>query len=587
MNFKANFSRRLKNFINKIKENKIYYRLAWIFGSIILFLLIVTIIANIWIGKVIENKVNTYLSENPVEPYLISFDKISVNIFNSSVKIKNLNICPDSLFLKNTKNTNKKFSTLYEAHIPFIKLSGIKFLKAYYNKIIDINKFIIRKPDIKVFKLNGLAKTETNKKTTKKFSFDSIDIKPLVSINVNKFNIFKSSLEVFEANKKTPNISIKSFSFLLTDLIIDPNNSEKDKRSIDFKDFKININNPNYILPNNLYKIHFDNAHICYTKSNIFIKSFKLIPLYDRVTFGQKIEFQTDIAELSINKIELKDFDFDELIFNKKLNLRFIDICELKTNIYRDKRMPFNYNNFPKLPQESVHNLKFPINIDSISIKAAKITYEEQVKKSEKPGMVFFDKMNILIKNITNDPKILKRNKLMEITSTSMLMNKGLLKAKILLPLAGKIDTFSFSGSLGQMEMQELNTITIPNASVKIDSGNVKSVSFRANANNDYAGGEMEFLYNDLDVTILKDVDEDEVKEKKLFSFLANIIIKKNNPIADKPIRIAELNFERNKNKGILNYIWKTVLSGIKATTSPGKKHLVDDSEKHKKNKKK
>jgi len=98
MNFKANFSRRLKNFINKIKENKIYYRLAWIFGSIILFLLIVTIIANIWIGKVIENKVNTYLSENPVEPYLISFDKISVNIFNSSVKIKNLNICPDSLF---------------------------------------------------------------------------------------------------------------------------------------------------------------------------------------------------------------------------------------------------------------------------------------------------------------------------------------------------------------------------------------------------------------------------------------------------------------------------------------------------------
>jgi hypothetical protein len=39
--------------------------------------------------------------------------------------------------------------------------------------------------------------------------------------------------------------------------------------------------------------------------------------------------------------------------------------------------------------------------------------------------------------------------------------------------------------------------------------------------------------------------------------------------------------FERDKNKGILNYIWKTVFSGIKATASPGKKHLVDDSKKH------
>jgi len=145
MNIKTNFSRKLKNFINKINENKLYKRLVWISGTIILFLLIVTIIINIFAGKFIENKVNSYLCEHPVEPYLISFDKISVNILNRSVKIKNLKIVPDSLILNNKKNTGKKYSNLFEAQIPHIKLSGIKILKAYKNKVVNINKFIIKK----------------------------------------------------------------------------------------------------------------------------------------------------------------------------------------------------------------------------------------------------------------------------------------------------------------------------------------------------------------------------------------------------------------------------------------------------------
>ncbi len=578
MNIKTNFSKKLKNFINKIKKNKLYKRLVWISGSIILFLLIVTIIINICAGNFIENKVNTYLSEHPVEPYSITFDKISVNIFNRSVKIKNLNIVPDSLILNNTKNTGKKYSNLFEVQIPYIKLSGIKILKAYKNKIVDINKFIIKKPDIKVFNLKSLPKTNTHKKASKKLNFDSLNIKPLHSIIIDKFNIDKCSVEVFELNSKTPTISIASFSLLLTDLIIDPDNSGKDKRIISAEDFTIKIKDHNYILPGNLYKIHFDKAGLCYSKSNLFIKSFELIPLYDRVTFGQKTEYQTDYTELTIKNIKFINLDFDELIFNKKFNLGFIDIRGLKTNIYRDKRLPFNFNHFPKLYNESIHNMEFPVNIDTIYITNAKVTYEEQVEKAAKPGMVFFDKMNVLVVNITNDPEKLKKNKSMKIYSTSMLMNKGLLKAKIFLPLTGKIDTFLFSGSLGYMKMEKLNTITIPNASVKIIKGNVKSVNFSANANNNYAKGRMEFLYEDLDVVILKNIDGEEVKEKKIFSFVANKIIKKSNPIADKPPRIAEMYFERDKNKGIFNYIWKTVFSGIKATASPGKKHLVDDS---------
>ena len=99
-------------------------------------------------------------------------------------------------------------------------------------------------------------------------------------------------------------------------------------------------------------------------------------------------------------------------------------------------------------------------------------------------------------------------------------------------------------------------------ALAEIKSGNVNSLMFSAQANDTYAFGNLNFGYDNLKILLLKNGKDG--KEKGLLSFLANtFVVKSANPLNDK-FRAGEMNFKRDKTKSILNYWWKTVLSGLK-----------------------
>jgi hypothetical protein len=73
----------------------------------------------------------------------------------------------------------------------------------------------------------------------------------------------------------------------------------------------------------------------------------------------------------------------------------------------------------------------------------------------------------------------------------------------------------------------------------------------------------------------LKDKQTHKTKFKEdVLSFLVNrIIIKKDNPLKNKEVRVTNINYERNRQRFIFNYTWKSLLSGIKpAIGLPNKK---------------
>ena len=89
----------------------------------------------------------------------------------------------------------------------------------------------------------------------------------------------------------------------------------------------------------------------------------------------------------------------------------------------------------------------------------------------------------------------------------------------------------------------------------------------------------MIMLYNDLEATVFK---TNTLKTNKFLSWSVNTIVKKSNPVKNKPPRVAIMKFERQTYKGIGNYMWKTILNGITNTLAPGGKHVKPN----KKNKK-
>ena len=98
----------------------------------------------------------------------------------------------------------------------------------------------------------------------------------------------------------------------------------------------------------------------------------------------------------------------------------------------------------------------------------------------------------------------------------------------------------------------------------EIISGQVNEFNFNARVNETASHGTLRFGYDDLKVQIN---NKDSEKGKKgMITFLANTFIVKSANPSNKKFRESEMYYERDKRKSIINFWWKTLLSGIKET---------------------
>jgi hypothetical protein len=162
-------------------------------------------------------------------------------------------------------------------------------------------------------------------------------------------------------------------------------------------------------------------------------------------------------------------------------------------------------------------------------------------------------------------------------------MGEGPLNAEVALPLEGSLRDFTCKGSVGAMELSPLNGMLEPAINMTIKGGRLDRLTFDFSANDNVSSGWMEFLYNNLDVILL---GKESGKEKGFVSFLANTMALSNNPAPGKDLKIVQIGFERDKNKGIVGYIWRTIQSGMVRTIVPTSKYQIKDTPAQKEQKK-
>jgi hypothetical protein len=123
------------------------------------------------------------------------------------------------------------------------------------------------------------------------------------------------------------------------------------------------------------------------------------------------------------------------------------------------------------------------------------------------------------------------------------------------------------------MKLFPINGMLEPSLHMIFKAGKLNRLTFDFTANNNVSKGWMEFLYQDLDVVLLK---KDPGKEYGFLSFMANAMTLSNNPAKGKELKTVEIGFERDKNKGIIGYIWRTIQSGLIRTILPTNKYKIN-----------
>jgi hypothetical protein len=206
------------------------------------------------------------------------------------------------------------------------------------------------------------------------------------------------------------------------------------------------------------------------------------------------------------------------------------------------------------------------------------VSYEEIPPGGEEAGMIYFDDLYASVYNISNDHTMAKG---IEMQAQSRFMGKGMLKVKSQFPWENK-EACTISGSLRDFELKEVNTMLEPAANIVIESGRLDELSFQFAYDHEKSNGELELNYRDLKLVTFKEEEklekakskkrnkgksEDELRKDDFKTFLLNAFVIRKNMDENVPEekRKGTIEFNRNTERSLFNYWWKSLSSGIKS----------------------
>ncbi len=320
-----------------------------------------------------------------------------------------------------------------------------------------------------------------------------------------------------------------------------------------------------FLSKDKIYNIQIGPFELDKIEQSIKINSANVTPTMSEAAFVKSLKFQKDLFNVQLKKIYFTGVDLKSLL-DKKMLIADALVLEPVIKVFNDKTVtPDTANKVGKFPFQSMMTMPTQFYIKNVKVKSGYISYRERGAISKDIGDVFFSNVNGGINNITNMASYLKQQALMEVNVTTTFLNMAAVKSNWKIPLNANDGAFTIVGNVGGFNGTKLNPIIEPLGMGFIKSGTIKRFNFNLKGNDLKAVGDAVMLYNDLKIKLLKSRDE-EMKNKKLTSFVANIIIKDQNPSNGKT-RTGKIDFNRVETKSFFNLVWKSIFDGAKNST--------------------
>ena len=567
---------------------KIIKRILWIIAFLIFLMVIMGLLAYRYGNNYIENRANNLLASDLIDHYTINYDSLSINIFKSDAIIFNLRITPDtSGILDNSSDNVEKFLNLSADSILINDLSLRKYL---LRNTIYLGHLSLYSPHISynIQKNNKVLqqkdKAEGNSDST--FAKTKNKQKQIKKIQLENLEIYTGSLKFQKTNTRASSFSLQEIDIHVSNAVYDlyADTSVVDALSVENYSFYFKPEQIN--LPWNEFKLKINEISGSTISNSILIKSISFSPKASKLELGKLKGIQTSWISLDVEEIGLSGFDLPEMIQDKEVKVEKVELNKGSIYIYKDKNLPPNNDKYPKFPQEALLNIKTPILINSLEVANSSIRYEDLAEKAKKPGYVTLDNLNAKAVNITNIEEAIKINNSITLTGNFLFYNKGIANIIFNLPLDKNKSSFSFYGQLDTMDLKVMNPILEPELKLRVKSGNLYQLTFNASADSVRSTGTMQMEYDELKLNFLRkeNILYDLSPIQWLSSGIANNLIYRKNPQQDMPVRTGSMNFERNPNKGILNYTVRALAEGAINTILPGRnKKEIKEAKKRKK----
>lgn len=535
-------------------------------------------------GKILRNYLTEAVARESKGLYKAGIGSLSLNIVLGDLTIDKFSLLPDTAFFKAHSSTDTLSPLLIRLTIDQFRIRGFKVMDAIRHRKVDVSRIRFIGPEITVFRMKIPPKDAEGKHKEKMMSIPLP--KGLASIDIKELLVENAKLEFVDCSRDSITVNkFPSCNIIIDHILVDAAHTGK-RRLFNADDIRITLGEYSMPMMNGMNKISFGEIGLSTKSSEAYINDFHLEPLYNQHDYTRKLGFQTDWMDIRISRLQLKRVDLRNLLFEGKVQAGLLQIDTLALDDYRDKRIAPKPGFKPPMPQDAIRKLKTYLRIDTVILKSGKANYGEQT--GAKPGTIFFDKMSAVFTGLTNDSVMLAAGLVSELNGTAWMMGKGKLDVTVRFHFGDLRNTFTFSANMGPVNMTEINPMLTNLLPAKVVGGKIKKLIIpMVFANNDVAKGNLLFYYNDLSIEMLDKKQTTWTKIKTgVINFAANdLVLNNDNPTKSGKMKTGVIYFDRAKDKGIINFFWKSALSGIKSTmgfNSKAQKAVIRDKKKKK-----
>jgi hypothetical protein len=551
-------------------KNSYAFIRKWIFIGFLTSLSLLAALAvylNYYWKPIITERIKETIYTSTEGLYLIDFDHVRVNFISGRMTIKNIRFAPDTLVYNKMKLLGTAPKHLYKVAIAELVLKRIQPWKIYLDRNLEMNSLEIEQASLEL--------SFTDLKNTKTHLEDQRSAYQRLAPYLNSVKIaniiFKNSdLKYIDHSSKTKKpVVLKGLYIKISDLLIDSASQYDRSRLYYTKDIYAELFGHHAMTIDKNYSIQIKEFRASTAGGYARLSGLKIIPRFREMEFSKRFKFQKDRIAMNLEDVQLNNLDFDLLNRERRLSASSLVLKKANFSIFLNRELPDSIRNKGlNFPQLALQRFLLNTKIDTLLLNDSRVDYSEYNPASRRKGTLTFSQINGSILNVTNDSLSLVKNKFSDVKLTSLLMDRGRLDVAMRLNLTDPYASFDYSGSLGNIDANILNSAIRPLSLIEINSGFIEKMIFSGRGSLKGVSGQLTCYYKDLKIKLLEMSDQSSrLKRMGIASIYANIlIIKDDNPLPGTPVRSANFSYRRPLYSSFFNMIWKGFASALLET---------------------
>ena len=516
--------------------------------------------------EILRDRIINDYNQNPETKYLISLEKIKLNILNGSVDLINISVVPKDSLVTYKPGIDQRpiTNTSLVIHIGKVTLEEFDYVQALSGRTIDVKRFEINQPQVEVFKHLGITDTTATENQ------DTVDFKGVFITHYDTFklaevDIINASSTYYQVSEDLDTfkvLTVNHLNYQITEILI-TENTMRGAPFIAYKEYNLNSENLQVVLHNNS-EINIKSFQFESESQQLTITGASIIPTVSPQQFFKKQKFRKGWIKLEVEKIQINDFDYRAWLTSNHIKIGEIQVTNPVLDVKTNSNLPFSpEDNKPMLGQLLT---RIPIGyvVDKVDITGAQINLDIIGKKSSQHGLLSFGQMNIHANNLTNMKSHLDSSSILDIKVDTRINKMGDIKAYLAIDLAHPKSATKFNVIAKNLNLKKFNSILKPIVGVEIVSGKMVSLKMSSTLNSNGGNGTLNAHYTNLKLQILAK------ESKKQKNFLLNVVSGlangyiRNNSIPDQPgYHPGKFQFTKDRTDSFFKMLWMCHLFGL------------------------